>query len=277
MNGLNLTTFYAYIRKAPFGGRLTQSQIDGINAILKAFEGAGQTSNKFLAYILATAFHETGGRMVPVREGFAKTDAGARKAVAKRKYAKPDPITGHVYYGRGHVQLTWAENYKRMGEILDIPLYENPDLALDKFFSAAILIEGMIRGKSNRGDFTGKTLDDYFSGSNDDPVGARRIINGTDKATLIAGYYKAFFDALDHAKDGGQPADVNIADAEADKPDLTTDKTTIGTISAVAGSGAFGVLTSIDSPWAFAAFAVLAIGAFLFLTGRLQIVRKAGA
>lgn len=277
MKCLNLTTFFAYARKSPFGGRLTQSQIDGIHEIFEAFETAGQTSLKYLAYILATAFHETGGRMAPVREGFATTDAGARKAVAKRKYAAPDPVTGHVYYGRGLVQITWAENYKTMGRILGLPLYEKPDLALDPQISARILVEGMIRGASARGDFTNKCLEDYFAGEKEDAVGARRIINGTDKAQLIAGYYKAFLDCLTHAQREDLPADVSEAEGKPDAPNLMQDKTTMGAISAVAGSGAVGALSSINSPWAFAAFAVLALGLFLFLTGRLQIVRKAGA
>lgn len=275
MQGLNRTTFFAYIRKAPFGGRLSQSQIDGIESIIAAYEESGAKPVRFLAYILATAFHETGGRMQPVREGFAKTDAGARKIVAKRAYGVPAK-NGKVYYGRGHVQLTWEKNYKTMGEIIHEDLYNNPDLALDPEISAAILVEGMLRGKSHKGDFTGKALEDYFNDQQNDPVGARRIVNGTDKAQLIAGYYKNFLDALAEAKDGGQPTDVQEQDAVADKPAFMKDKTLMGGISAVAGSGAVGALTAIDSPWAFAAFFVLAIGAFLFLTGRLKIAYKAG-
>jgi len=277
MSDLNLTTFFAYVRKSPFGGRLTQSQIDGLNAIIDAFYEAGQENLKYLAYILATAFHETGGKMQPVREGFASTDAGARKAVAARKYAAPDPVTKQVYYGRGLVQITWAENYKAMGKILGLSLYEHPDIALQPDVSARILIEGMLRGNSGRGDFTGKCLEDYFAGDKEDPVGARRIINGNDKAQLIATYYKAFLESLKHAQSAEASVEIDERDAAPDAPNLMKDKTTLGTISAVAGSGAVGALTSINSPWAFAAFLVLAIGAVLFLTGRLQIVKKAGA
>lgn len=276
MQGLiNRKTFFAYLRKAPFGGRISQSQIDGIDSIIAAFDMTGQKSVKFLAYILATAFHETGGRMQPVREGFAKTDAAARQVVAKRSYGVPEK-NGKVYYGRGHVQLTWGRNYKTMGNVLGYDLYNNPDLALDPEISATILVEGMLRGKSTRGDFTGKSLEDYFAGDKEDPVGARRIVNGTDKAQLIAGYYKNFLDALNHSKGLPTPDDVNEEDAEPDKPALSTDKTLMGGLSAVVGSGAVGAFAAIDSPWAFAAFAVLAIGLVLFLTGRLKIAYKAG-
>ena len=188
----------------------------------------------------------------------------------------PVKENGMVYYGRGHVQLTWAKNYERMGKIVGEPLFDNPDLALKPEVSADILVEGMLRGRSSKGDFTGKSLEDYFNDSTDDPVGARRIINGVDKAVLIAGYYKNFLDALEHSEDGGQPDDVKQADGEADKPVLIKDKTTLGAVTAIAGSGVLGSLTSINSPWAFAAFFVLAIGAFLFATGRLKIAYKGG-
>ncbi len=274
------------MRNAPFGGRLTATQVEGTEAIINEFERAGDADMRKLAYILATAFHETGGKMIPVREGFAKTDARARHIIRKRRYAMPDATSngkplndqyGHVYYGRGHVQLTWADNYKRMGDILGIPLLQNPDLALDPDYSARILVEGMMRGKSNRGDFTGKALEDYFNDHKDDPVGARRIVNGTDKANLIATYHKTFLDALQHAAKDEKPYYDADELGTPDKPSLLKDNTTIGAVSAVAGSGAFGVLSSIDSPWAFAAFAVIALGAFLYFTGRIKIVRHAGA
>lgn len=65
---MNLTTFFAYARRAPFGGRLTQAQIDGMTAILKEWDKRKLLDNRWLAYMLATAFHETGGKMQPLRE-----------------------------------------------------------------------------------------------------------------------------------------------------------------------------------------------------------------
>lgn len=271
------TVFFAYARRAPFGGRLTQSQIDGINCIFDACADGNVTDKRHVAYILATAFHETGGRMVPVREGFAKTDAQARKITAKYPYGQPDPKTGHAYYGRGHVQLTWAKNYQAMGVLLHLPLYENPDLALDPAISAQILVEGMALGDSNKGDFTGKSLEQYFNDTDNDPLGARRIVNGKDKAALIAGYYQNFLDAIQHAIDDYPPTDVQEKNAKPDSPNLMTDKTLMGGVGAIASSGMLGMFSAIDSPWAFAAFALLAVAVFLFLTGRLKIAYKAGA
>ena len=53
----------------------------------------------------------------------------------------------------------------------------------------------MFRGME-QGWFTGKKLGDYFSADTDDPVNARRIINGNDKDTLIAGYHQKFLTAV---------------------------------------------------------------------------------
>jgi putative chitinase len=47
-----------------------------------------------------------------------------------------------------------------------------------------------------RGMFTGKKLADYFDGKRADWTGARRIVNGTDKAAVIAGYGRAYYAAL---------------------------------------------------------------------------------
>lgn len=268
MRGMNRTTFYAYVRKSPCGGRLTQSQMNGIDAILNGCEHAAITDPRQIAYILATAFHETGGRMNPVREGFAATDAQARKIVAARGYGRPDPQTGQVYYGRGLVQLTWGENYRHWGALTGLALYQQPDLALDPVNAVTILIQFMTQGP--------KKLDMYFNGAHSDPLNARQIVNAMDKAPLIAGYYKNFLDALEAAQDGGQPADVTPQAAQPDKPSLIRDPATIGMISSVAGSGALGSLSYINSPWAFAAFAVVALGVFLFFTGRLKIVKTGG-
>ncbi len=86
------------------------------------------------------------------------------------------------------MQLTFEDNYRRMGVLLGVPLADDPDLALDPTISKRILVEGVSRGVSQKGDFTGKALEDYIHGDVCDYVGARRTVNGTDKAELIAGY-----------------------------------------------------------------------------------------
>ena len=183
-------------------GKLTQDQVDGFEILLS--EGEKRNFNtEWIAYILATVWHETGATMQPVRETFAKTDADAIAALdkayasGKLKVSKPYWKTG--YFGRGYVQLTHDYNYKKMGEWLKIDLLKNPSLALDPKISAQIAYEGMLKGM-----FTAKKLSDYLDGvdgidAEDEKqfASARRIINGTDKAKLIANYAKTFFDYLE--------------------------------------------------------------------------------
>ena len=66
-----------------------------------------------------------------------------------------------------------------------------PELALDPEIAAVILLEGMKGGM-----FTGVGLTRYFNEATDDPVNARRIINGTDHAADIAALHAGFLAGL---------------------------------------------------------------------------------
>lgn len=191
---MNRQIFYNEIKGSLFGGRLTQSQVDGINFKLDAWDQSGYTDVRWLAYMLATCYHETAKTMQPIEE-YGKGRGrryGKKIKLSGQQYEHPDKL----YYGRGDVQLTWYENYELMGKLLGIPLLEQPELALDSEISAKIMIEGMTKGKSNRGDFTGVSLETYFNATKDDPINARRIINGLDKAHLIAAYHYKFLLAI---------------------------------------------------------------------------------
>lgn len=273
MGILNRKTYFAYARKAPFGNRLTQQQVDGMNDLLDYWEAHhNDKPASWLGYILATVFHETGGKMVPVREGFAQSDAQARRVVAKRRYGAVG-VYGFVPYGRGRVQVTWDRNYKRLEERFGLPFTENPELLLDSDIDAMVAVEGHIEGL-----WTGKKLSDYFSDVQSDSVNARRIVNGTDKARLISGYFDAFMGAINAARASEElPEDIKPADAEPDAPQLATDKTVIGTLTSVAGAGGLGFLSAVDNPWALAAVGLVLFGVYLFLTGRLDLRRRAGA
>ena len=183
---INRSQFFAAIR--PLFKRLSQSQVDGLNFLLDAFEQDGGLSVQEMAYMLATAYHETAATMLPIEE-YGKGRG--------RKYGQNIDIDGsrykglpHIYYGRGYVQLTWLTNYKRAGDKICVDLVNHPELALNPTYAAQIMIAGM-----REGWFTGKKLSDYIS-TKADYVGARRIINGTDKAQLIAGYAKQLESAL---------------------------------------------------------------------------------
>ena len=170
--------FFTGIKKTVFGGKLKQSQVDGINAIYTA-AGAATNDRRWIAYMLATATWETASMMQPIAE------YGKGKG---RKYGVMDAITRQTYYGRGYVQLTWHYNYLKMGEILGLDLVNNPDLAMRPDVAADIMVIGMTRGT-----FTGRKLEDYFNKTKCDWINARRIINGTDKAREIAAIAEKYF------------------------------------------------------------------------------------
>ena len=192
--------FFDSIRDSLFNGKLSSNQVNGINSILIAWNRYGNNDLCQFAYVLATAYHETGKTIQPVREGFAKDTASAiaavtrlfTKGVIRKNYS--DLKNGKSYFGRGYVQLTWDYNYAAMGRLIGQPLLENPDLALNPDISAQILVVGMMKGT-----FTGKSLSQYINGSDgkqEDYENARRIINGLDKAELIATYATKFEKAL---------------------------------------------------------------------------------
>lgn len=170
--------FFDVVRQnAPLGPALTQAEVDGCTRILKACVGQPLA---YAAYILATEIHETAGQMRPIAE-YGKGRG--------RTYGVPGRNNGQIAYGRGDVQLTWDDGYEKADRELGLngALIANYDLALDPEISARIIVRGMAAGW-----FTGKSLATYLpaegSATREQFTMARRIVNGTDKAELIAGY-----------------------------------------------------------------------------------------
>lgn len=164
---------------------LSQPQVDCINLIIHEFDRASMRESKSqLAYILATAYHETAHTMLPVRETLATSDEQARRRLRNRWYAQVDKVTGRSYYGRGFVQLTHKSNYKRAGEKIGVPeLVIRPDLALNPEIAARILVRGMLEGW-----FTGRPLGRYVNATDKDYFRARQVVNGLDVAAKIGTY-----------------------------------------------------------------------------------------
>lgn len=201
MSPINSRVFFAEIRKSLFDGRLSQKQQDGLNAVIDRWtrEASGDDL-RMLSYVLATAHLETGRAFAPIRElgGEAYLRrmydvAGVRPRLA-RANGNTTPGDGVRYAGRGFVQITWKNNYARVGQFLGIDLVNEPDRALDLQIAAEILVRGMVEGW-----FTGKKLSDYFAAGRADWRNARRIVNGLDRAALIAGYAQAYLVALRNA------------------------------------------------------------------------------
>jgi len=63
-----------YVSACP-AGRLRQGQVDGLSAMLDGWQARVRAAIRGkLAYVLATAFHETAATMQSVRETLATTD-----------------------------------------------------------------------------------------------------------------------------------------------------------------------------------------------------------
>ena len=184
-------------------GKLSESQVSAFNHIVSAIDADKSISYPQAAYMLATAWHETAARMLPIEEygqGKNRTYGTWYRNSKDQLYSFKDGSKTtaylsddypHLYYGRGYVQLTWYFNYENASKKIGVDFLNNPDLVMNKNHAVKIMIQGM-----KDGWFTGKKLSDYINQSKKDYEGARRIINGTDKAKLIAGYAETFEKAL---------------------------------------------------------------------------------
>lgn len=93
--------------------------------LLNEIGAAGLISKNQLIAILATVYTET-TTLAPIAEygkGAGKNYGGGSK-----------------FHGRGYIQLTHDYNYKTLGEKFNVPLLENPDLALQPDLAAKIFV-----------------------------------------------------------------------------------------------------------------------------------------
>lgn len=129
------------------------SAAEGRNAALAAAAKAGITG-PHLAQFMAQIDHESGGfkvveenlrysakRLLEIFPKYykdpaqAEADAYSPIAIANRVYANrmgngpPESGDGYKYRGRGLIQLTGKDNYKRFGQLAGVDLVSNPDMA----------------------------------------------------------------------------------------------------------------------------------------------------
>jgi putative chitinase len=272
--------FFTAIRPM-FGGSLSQSQVDGLNRLLDVWHKyyAINGSAEELAYNLATSFHETAATMQPITERgsrsyFNKYEPGTRIGKRLGNTQKGD---GYRFRGEGDVQNTGRANArkatKRLNEVfgLGIDLEVNPDQRGDPFISAHSLFLG-----NREGWWTGRDLGGYIDGVDESDaedraeyVKARAVVNGKDRADLIAGYavkFEAALKAADYGKKAHIPEKVERLVEDADKPgasSTTNIATGIGAASstiAIAKEATDAAKDSVDS-----VSAILAAGPWVLL------------
>ena len=187
---MDRSRFYAALRRRDsgmFGTSLSQPQVDRLEAILTRLD-AKRCELPQAAYILGTAYHES-DRFHTMEEYASGAAYEGRATLGNTR-----PGDGKRFKGRGFVQITGRRNYTDWARRLGVDLVGNPALAARLDHATTILIDGMMLGT-----FTGKKLPDYVGGTEKDYVGARRVVNGTDRSAMIAGYAKAFETALKEA------------------------------------------------------------------------------
>jgi putative chitinase len=206
MTLVNAKAFFDRARNADLlGPVLVQAEIDGCNAILAASAGWPLA---YVAYALATAYHETAGTMQPVKEFGGPNylrreyDVEGRDPERARTHGNVRPGDGVKFCGRGYVQLTWQVNYAKAARRVGVDLVADPDAAMRPDVAARVMRSGMADGW-----FTGKKMADYLpaagAANREAFTKARRIINGTDKADKIAEHALDFQEAL---MGGGWPS-----------------------------------------------------------------------
>lgn len=190
--------------RVPKPARLSQSQVNCLLTLLSFIEAdTALTDLRCIAYLLATIKHECADTWQPIIERgpksyFAKYEPNT--ALGRRLGNK---VMGDGYRtrGRGYSMITGLDNYLRMNRLLKLEgteddIVRDPDKLLKPAIAYQIISYGM-----RNGTFTGKRLSDYIgSGAGGaercDYHNARKIINGLDKAALIAGYAVALESVL---------------------------------------------------------------------------------
>jgi putative chitinase len=231
---LDRAAFFEHLRQPIFGGRISQDQVEGCEAILDAMAG---DPIAWVAYALATARHETGGRFKPNTEslnysvsgllntfgrhrishadaeklgrkpGEPALNATRQRAIANIIYGgtwgrdnlgNTEPNDGWTYRGRGLAHDTGRRNYGLSGRAVGLDLLANPDAILDLDVAVRVLTSGMKYGR-----YTGRSFVHFLPSigeANAAQFGqARRIINGVDRAADIAGLALHFQGALRRA------------------------------------------------------------------------------
>ena len=194
----NEGAFYDFLRdNRMLGPKISHDEFTGCDIIIKACHSAGWGIS-WVAYALATAYHETAHTMMPIKEKGGEAyftrmyDIRGSRPSKARELGNLTPGDGALYAGRGYPQTTGKDNYKKATVALnklgfDIDLVADPDLMMTPAVAAATMISGM-----EEGWFTTRKLPDDLPrrglASLRQFVMSRDVINGSDDDDQIAAY-----------------------------------------------------------------------------------------
>ena len=200
----------AIVNAAP--ANMREAARTAVPLILDAATRAGVTDRQQIAYMLATAQHESqlGHGMTEGGNGKSKDgvdhyfdmyNAGTSRG---KDLGNTEPGDGERFKGRGYVQVTGRGNYNDWSKRLDLDLVKNPERMTVPDVAARAMVEGMREGTFR----PGHKLDTYTRDKSPgyDYYDARGIVNA-DKGKVerdqtesngerIAGYARKYEGAL---------------------------------------------------------------------------------
>jgi len=180
-----MENFFEYVKERLYFGTLPDSQKLPLTYLIQ--EGMKRKRRvEDIAYVLATAHHETGRFRWDEEIGQgAEHDYGEPIWLIRGKSV--------AYYGRGPIMLTWLHNYATMSILTGRNLVSNPDLVKEWPLAGEIIWEGMIGGLFR----PGHSLTTYINNGGKDYFSARNIVNGgLDRAGEIEKFAIYFEEGL---------------------------------------------------------------------------------
>lgn len=183
--------FDEYRQHLDVDGKLTQTEVYSLDFFLDMTnKNIKYFTTEQWAYVYATVFHETAHTFAPVKEAFNRSEEWRKLNL---RY--------YPYYGRGYVQLTWRVNYERYTKILKEDLKVTINKRDD--FMIPNIAFFVLRHGMKHGNFTGRSIDEFINSDSDvtNPTdrsfrNARTVINGRDRADVIADHAKEFYRIL---------------------------------------------------------------------------------
>ena len=270
--------FFDNVRGSLFGGSIPASAVQALDAIIDEAIKSGASAAE-AAYMMATAYHEVGQKLIPVRENLNYTKAETIRAVWPSRFKtlasavpyvkQPKKLANKVYGGRlgndnvndgwnyrggGLAQTTGEDNFKMVKAYSGVDVVANPSLITRLDVSVIALVHCMLDGV-----YTGKKLSDFnLPAQNFDARGIingdkNRVENGVKIGNKIDGYASKFLIGLTRAG-YGLPSPVPVLAPVPEAP--AKDEGKKAPIAATAGLVGFGVvyaawdwLSSIPCNW----------------------------